>query len=47
VYMLLLSEVGGGVGNTVFIVFGVVLARLYCFIFVFGVCVWMFLAGEL
>jgi hypothetical protein len=47
VYVLLLSEVGGSVGDTVFTVFELVLALLCCVIFVFGVCVWMFLAGRL
>ena len=46
VYVLLLSEVGGSVGDTVF-VFEVVLARLYCVPIVFNVCVLMFLVGRL
>ena len=47
VYVLLLSEVGGNVGDTMFIVFEIVLARLYCVPIVFNVCVLMFLVGRL
>ena len=47
VYVLLLSEVGGSVGDTVFIVFEIVLPRLYCVPIVFNVCVLMVLVGRL
>ena len=47
VYVLLLPEVGGSVGDTVFIVFETVLTRLYCVPLVFSVCVLMFLVGRL
>ena len=39
VYVLLLSEVGGSVEDTVFNIFEAALACLYCVILVFGVCV--------